>query len=57
MKLFLLAIALVALTAAADSSTDKIWPKPVVFSSEPHGETVTVSPCDVQYAIEATQQT
>lgn len=57
MKLFLLTIALVALATAADSSTDKIWPKPVVFSSEPHGETVTVSPCDVQYAIEGAQQT
>lgn len=56
MRLFLLVLAIAAITASATGSTDKIWPKPVSFSSNPHGETVTVSPCDVQYVIEASQQ-
>lgn len=56
MKKFLLLLTIVALTLGATNSTDKIWPKPLTFSSDPHGETVKVSPCDVEYSIEGSQQ-
>jgi len=57
MRKFLILLAIVALNAATTSTTDKIWPKPVSFSSNLEGETLTASPCDVQYAISGSQQT
>ena len=56
MRIVLLLLAIVALTLATTSTTNKIWPKPASFSSNPQGETLTVSPCDVQYVISGSQQ-
>ena len=52
MKQLLLLLAVLTLIAAANPA-DVLWPKPRHFSSSPQGETVPVSPCDIEYIIDA----
>lgn len=49
MSVYIFLLAILVLATTNTNTTNKIWPKPATFSSNPHGEKVKISPCEVEY--------
>jgi hypothetical protein len=47
MGVYIVLLAILALSSATSNQTNKIWPKPESYSFNPHGDKVKITPCEV----------